>query len=554
MQIAIYARVSTQRQAQAQTIDQQLERLQAYVQEQGWELQEANIFRDDGYSGADLSRPGLDRLRDKAAAGELDRVLLTDPDRLARNYVHQMVLLEELEGHGCQVIFLDRPMSHDPHDQLLLQIRGAVAEYERTLIAERMRRGRQSKYRAGLLLPWSKPPYGYQVNPERPRDPAGVRINESEAAVVREMFAFYLQEATSLFGLVKHLSALGVASPQGDVYWNIATARAILTNPAYTGQVFAGRTRPSKPAGRHSAVHPIGQPSLNHRPTPVEDWIAVAQIPAIIDQGQFEQVKEKLSHNQQFAARHNTAHAYLLRAMVSCGICRLSCTGRQLHPGYQYYVCAGKGNPIYSHREERCPARYIPAAQLDDLVWRDLCDVLTHPEQIASALQRAQGGDWLPQELQARRENLRKGQNALQNQLDRLTEAYLANVIPLSEYQRRRSELERRQQGLAEQEKQLSQRVDRQKELAGWNASIETFCQRLQLGLEQATFEQKRKLIELLIDRVVVNDGEVEIRYVIPTSPESERIRFCHLRKDYFDLPAEAIQPQNPAWLPGLGR
>ncbi len=94
MQVAIYARVSTQRQAQAQTIEQQLERLQAYVQEQGWKLPEANIFRDDGYSGADLNRPGLDRLRDKAAAGELERVLLTDPDRLARNYVHQMVLLE----------------------------------------------------------------------------------------------------------------------------------------------------------------------------------------------------------------------------------------------------------------------------------------------------------------------------------------------------------------------------------------------------------------------------------------------------------------------------
>ncbi len=138
--------------------------------------------------------------------------------------------------------------------------------------------------------------------------------------------------------------------------------------------------------------------------------------------------------------------------MVSCGVCQLSCTGRQLHPGYQYYVCTGKGNPIYSHREERCSARYIPAAQLDDLVWRDLCAVLTHPEMIAGALQRAQGGDWLPQELQARRENLRKGQNALQNQLDRLTEAYLANVIPLPEYQRRRTELEHRQQGLAEQE------------------------------------------------------------------------------------------------------
>ena len=158
MSLAIYVRVSTQRQAQAQTIEQQLERLRAHIQSQGWDLTSEYIFRDDGYSGASLNRPGLDRLRDAIRAAEVDRVLITDPDRLARNYVHQMVLLEELERGGCQVLFLDRPMSQDPHDQLVLQIRGAVAEYERTLIAERMRRGRPMKLRAGSLLPWTRPP------------------------------------------------------------------------------------------------------------------------------------------------------------------------------------------------------------------------------------------------------------------------------------------------------------------------------------------------------------------------------------------------------------
>src|SRR6266513_2363298 len=135
MRAAVYGRVSTTRQAQAQTIEQQLDRLRAAVAGHGWELHEQHVYRDDGYSGASLGRPGLDRLRDHAALAELDAVLVTAPDELAR--------------HGCQVEFLDRPMSQDPHDQLLLQIRGAVAEYERTLIAERMRRGRQAKLRAG---------------------------------------------------------------------------------------------------------------------------------------------------------------------------------------------------------------------------------------------------------------------------------------------------------------------------------------------------------------------------------------------------------------------
>ena len=128
-------------------------------------------------------------MRDKVKACEIDQVLLTAPDRLARKYVHQVLVLEELEQLGCQVEFLDRPMSQDPHDQLLLQIRGAVAEYERTLIAERMRRGRQMKLRAGKLLPWTHVPYGYQVDPDHPRDPAGVRLEPAEAAVVAELFA-----------------------------------------------------------------------------------------------------------------------------------------------------------------------------------------------------------------------------------------------------------------------------------------------------------------------------------------------------------------------------
>jgi site-specific DNA recombinase len=154
MEIALYVRVSTSRQQQAQTIEMQLDRLRAHVaQHPEWHLADEHIYRDDGYSGAKLNRPGLDRLRDHAAFATFELVLITAPDRLARNYVHQMLLIDELAQRGCQVEFLDRPMSDDPHDQLLLQIRGAVAEYERNLIADRMRRGRQAKLRSGQLLP-----------------------------------------------------------------------------------------------------------------------------------------------------------------------------------------------------------------------------------------------------------------------------------------------------------------------------------------------------------------------------------------------------------------
>jgi site-specific DNA recombinase len=217
-----------------------------------------------------------------AAARELDLVLSTAPDRLARNYVHQVLLLEELEKYGCQMQFLDRPMSRDPHDQLLLQIRGAVTEYERSLIAERLRRGRQRKLQAGLLLPWTRPPYGYRADPERPRDPAGVRIEEAEAVVVREMFAWYAEENHRLFSLARRLQARGICTPNGLSRWNLATGRAVLMNPAYSGQVYGNRWHRRGTLERRSATVPSKHSAYTRVDAPREEWTFVAHIPALV--------------------------------------------------------------------------------------------------------------------------------------------------------------------------------------------------------------------------------------------------------------------------------
>jgi site-specific DNA recombinase len=537
MRVAVYVRVSTPLQVKLQTIEQQLEMVRRYVKEKGWELPEENVFRDDGYSGATLKRPALDALRDKVRVRELDVVVAVSPDRLARNYVHQMVLIEELEKQGCRLEFVERPMSSDPNDQLLLQIRGAVAEYERTLLTERMRRGRLAKLKAGLLLPWTHTPYGYQVDPDRPRDPAGVRPDAEKAAVVAEIFAMYLEEGGSLFGISKKLKARGILSPRGRKIWTVSSLRGILTNPVYAGHVYARRMSYRPPRIRRWALKPIGRPHDSAVFLPPEEWIFVAEVPAIVSQEQFDLVDEKLSHNRSFARRNNKKNTYLLRAMISCGKCKLSCMAMTKENKYKYYICAGKNRQVHSGRDHKCPSRFIPAAQLDELVWEDLCEVLTHPESITNALQRAHGGGWLPQELNARQENLRQGRAGLGRQLERLTEAYLGEVIPLAEYQRRRQDLEHRDQALAAQEHQLTAEADQRMELAGVVDSIEEFCTRVRGGLDGATFEQKRRLVELLVDRVVVTDDDVEIRYVVPTTPESEKVRFCHLRTDYFRNP-----------------
>src|SRR5689334_9304465 len=388
MTVAVYVRVSTQRQAQAQTIEQQLDRLRAHLRGQGVELASEQVFRDDGYSGATLNRPGLDRLRDAVRAGEVDRILITAPDRLARNYVQLMVLLEELERAGCEVAFLDRPMGRDPQDQLLLQIRGAVAEYERTLIAERMRRGRQAKLRAGTLLPWTRPPYGYRLDPDRPRDPTGVRLDEAEAAVVRDLFAWYADEGVTVMALVQRLGRLGIASPRGRPNWSPSALRGVLTNPIYLGQVFGNRLRARPAESRRSALLPVGRGGGAKRVADPAEWIAVARVPAIVSQDQFDRVQERLRHNRQMARRNNRVHQYLLRGLVSCGRCRRGCSGRHLPPGYDYYLCRTKTQMRILTPGDRCAARYTPARPLEELVWRDLCEVLAAPGMVARSEER----------------------------------------------------------------------------------------------------------------------------------------------------------------------
>ena len=540
MRVAVYARVSTTRQAQAQTIEQQLDRLRAAVAGRGWVLDEQHVYRDDGYSGASLGRPGLDRLRDHAALADLDVVLVTAPDRLARNYVHQVLLIEELAGHGCQVEFLDRPMSADPHDQLLLQIRGAVAEYERTLIAERMRRGRQAKLRAGTLLPWTTPPFGYRLDPERPRDAAAVRVEPGEAVLAAQMFDWYLEPGATVYRLARRLTDLGVATRRGQPRWNAASVRWILRNPAYAGRALANRTRVAPARQRKSAMLPAG-PGVSHAPRPPEDWIEVP-VPPIVSEDTFARVQAKLDANQQSAAR-NTRHEYLLRALVSCGTCRLSCSARQSAAGYRYYLCRGHTDALRAAQGQRCNSRYIPAGQLDELVWADLCALLTDPAQVAHALQRARGGAWLPQELQARQETTRRVLGQLDRQLQRLLDACLAEVIALPEMERKRQELDRRRDTILAQQRQLDAAAQQRLELAAVANGIDAFCQTIRAALATAAFTQRRQLAELLIDRVIVTGDQVEIRYVLPTSPDGPHRPFCQLRKDHLDVPAAARGP-----------
>ncbi len=240
---AIYARVSSDRQRREQTIQSQTAALRELAAERGLLVPEDLVFEDEGVSGAVLRRPELERLRDLAVEGRFEVLLCHAPDRLARRYAYQVLLLEEFQRAGIEVIFAKEPeRSGTPEDELLRQFQGMIAEYERAQIAERCRRGKLHRARAGAVSVMARAPYGYRYVKRSEHADAFFEIDETEAPVVREIFRRYLEDGESIAKIARWLSAQGVPTRTGKTGWNNATIWGMLRNPAYAGQAAYGKT------------------------------------------------------------------------------------------------------------------------------------------------------------------------------------------------------------------------------------------------------------------------------------------------------------------------
>jgi site-specific DNA recombinase len=259
--IAIYARVSSDQQVQQGTIDSQLAAVQKFATENGLKVDPDLIFADNGVSGATLARPKLDALRDRAVAGEIDQILILAPDRLARKHSHQLMLVEEFKKLGVEISFVNRPIAASPEDQLLLQVQGVIAEYEREKIVERNRRGKLHKAQAGKVCVLSGAPYGYVYLQATEAEDARYEIHEREAEVVKQVFHLLVDQHLSLGAIARKLTLDRVPTRRDVGRWERSVIWAMLRNPAYTGRAAyrkteaVARARPTKPAHDSRSVH-----------------------------------------------------------------------------------------------------------------------------------------------------------------------------------------------------------------------------------------------------------------------------------------------------------
>ncbi len=516
---AIYARVSSEQQREAHTIASQTTALIELARTLDLEVPKAWIFEDEGYSGATLERPGLERVRDLAAEGQIQAVLVYAPDRLSRKYAYQILLIEELARQGVETRFLNAPTGVSPEDQLLVQFQGMIAEYERAQILERSRRGKRHRARAGEISVLSGAPYGYHYIRKSEEGPASYAVIEAEARVVRHVYESYTVEGWSIGAITRWLNDYGVATRKPGARWERSMVWAMLRNPAYRGTACFGKTRVATRQRVTRALRLRGgvssRDSANHE-RPREEWIEIP-VPALIAEPTFARAQELL-HENKVRARRRTIEPSIVQGLVSCRRCGYALsrtstrsTARLIH----YYRCIGSdgwrhlGGP-------RCDNRPVRQDLLDQIVWTEVIRLLEDPALIQQELDRrldaARAADPTKQREQTvQRDLLRVGKS-----IERMLTAYQEDLLSLEHLRERMPPLRQREQALRVELQSIAEQTRERAAYLRLAETLSAFLVRLRIAADTLNILERQRLVRLVIKEVLVGDDTIVIRHCIP--------------------------------------
>jgi site-specific DNA recombinase len=539
----LYARVSSQRQAEDLTIDSQVAAIRERIVSDGLTIDDERCFLDQGYSGSVLVRPALERLRDLAHSGGLDRLYVHSPDRLARNYVYQMLLLEEFARYGVQVMFVTGdPQPKTAEGTLLLQVQGMMAEYERAKILERTRRGRRYAARQGKVSALGHAPYGYRYVPKHEGGgEARYDVVLEEARIVRELFVWIGVEGLSLGEAAKRLAKESVCSPTGKPGWDRATLHGMLKQPAYTGTAKYGKTRlfPRSEIRRAKRGDPaVPRQSQVSRATELHEQESIA-VPALVSEDLFAAVRERLAENRRRHRAQNKGAEFLLSGLLVCHRCQSAYCGRRIRrtsgrEPYVYYRCLGTDK--YRHGGETiCANLSLNGELLEQSVWSDLCELLRNPERLQRELERRVAQPVPDDEVAHCEATL----SNLKRRLARLLDAYEHGFLEQSEFVDRTTRV---RESLAREESNQQRFQESQRSAAELRlivGHLETFADEVTHGLDAADFPMKRKLLRLLVHRIEVAADEIRIIYKVPPHPFAHR----PARGDLHHCPAFRVAP-----------
>jgi len=510
---AIYARVSSEEQREGQTIDSQIAELERFSREKGWAL--IGIYKDEGWSGALLSRPALDSLRDDAARKQFDLVLLNDVDRLARDVAHLGIVKRDLERSGVKVVFRKLPSDESPTYNLMVNVLGSFAEFEREMIADRTRRGRRHKVEVRQQFLGSLAAYGYRYVPKEKtsgRD-GYLEVVPEEAALVRQMFEWVDQEALSAGQLLTRLNQLK-ARPRKGGRWAKSTVLRILRNETYAGVWHYNKHYGSESLKASTRNRYKRSLKNSCRLRPRTEWLPVI-LPSelhIVPRDLWQRVQQQITKNITFSPR-NAKHSYLLKGLVRCGGCGAAYTGDPCHGKY-YYRCINRCKQMPTVKEE-C---------LDETVWSAVAEVVLNPATIFNQATKIH-------EQEAQNERIRSSDTQTisralvqaRKEEARLLEAYRTGIISPAQLGKELERLKQRQSALEVREESLR----KSNEAPGRNnayRTLEEYCQAAAERLQTFDEAERQRFLRLLVESIIFEGERVRIRAVIPLNDTAQAV------------------------------
>jgi len=526
IQAALYARVSSDQQANAETIASQLSALRDRMRMDDCLPSAEREFIDEGWSGATLMRPALERLRDAAALGSIDRLYVHSPDRLARKYAYQVLLIDELQRLGVEMVFLNHTIGRTPEDDLLLQVQGMVAEYERAKILERSRRGKRHKAQMGQVSVLSGAPYGYRyVSVHEGAGCARYEIVEEQAQVVRQIFHWVGRERVTMSEVCRRLEAQQIPTARGKTWWDRTTVWGILKNPAYCGQAAFGKTRygPFQPCLRPQRRQrlPVSQTVTA---MPADQWQSIP-VPAVIDAELFAAVQAQLQENRTQARTRKRGARYLLQGLLVCKQCGYAYYGKPLSRAsrkghvrhYAYYRCIG--SDAYRFGGQRvCTNPQVRTDCLEQAVWQEVRNLLLDPHRLSREYERRLQALTQPAD-DVQRRSVENQLRQCRQGVARLIDAYSGGYLEKGEFESRITRLHERQKVLEQQIEQWEEEALSRNELQLIAGRLEDFAAKVIGSMDEMGFEAQRELIRTLVKRVEIDREQVNVVFrVTPPS------------------------------------
>jgi site-specific DNA recombinase len=519
---AIYARVSSDRQKENQTIASQTAVLVEYAQTHGYTVPAEWVFQDEGYSGAVLARPGLEALRDLAAEGQINAALIYSPDRLSRKYAYQVLITEELSHCGVEIVFLKAPTAATPEDHLLLQFQGMIAEYERAQIAERCRRGKRHRALQGSVNVLSGAPYGYRYVRKSETSAAYYEVIEAEAQIVRTVFEMYTQQRLSINAIARLLNQRQIPTRTATTRWERSTVWGMLRNPAYRGTACYGKTelrprqRTTRPLRQRKGVP--SRDSAGHE-RPRQEWIAVP-VPALVSEEVFALAQEQMESNKRHAPRR-TIEPTLLQGMLVCRHCGYALyrtstrtTKRRIH----YYRCLGSDG-YRRLKGPVCTNRPIRQDYLDSFVWSEIIRLLDDPELIQAEIDRRRETARNSAPLRQREEDLRREQIRLEKSIERILNAYQEGLVTLPQLRHRVPELRRQAQAVESELQSLEMATVEEARYLQLAETLMTFRTKLRARAETLDVRERQQILRLVVKEILVGSDTLTLCHSIPIPP-----------------------------------